>query len=132
MHEMAVAGEAVGELALYDVEAVAKITFAGVADEEDPHFVMPETEVRAARAPFWRCSRRLATHLRQTREGRFQELDWRRALKSGAFCSEARRRNSVTNCRSALAARLRRPPAIRRRRQGRAGAALPDEPIAAR
>ena len=41
MHEMAIAGEAVGELALDDVEALAEISFAGVADEEDAHFVMP-------------------------------------------------------------------------------------------
>ena len=41
MHEMAVAGEAVGELALDDVETLAEISFAGVADDEDAHFVMP-------------------------------------------------------------------------------------------
>ena len=38
---MAVAGEAVGELALDDVETLGEISFAGVADDEDAHFVMP-------------------------------------------------------------------------------------------
>ena len=60
---MAIAREAVGELALDDIKPLTEISFAEISDDQNPHILTPrrETEACPARRTFWRCCGGLAT-----------------------------------------------------------------------